>query len=525
MAAAAAAGDVAVTAGVDAAKSVAANAGTEIVGKEAATAAAVVSMDDFEDDSKFQGEAAVVVESTSNNQKTSPLLKLGGVVTVAVGGKFVMGRMGQPSAADEKERQKQFNLLMGLKDGKKSSGPDTSGAIDTTATDSIEGDIETADDVDDDDDDVDDTAANGEKPAEVAPTAPTTPTPQAADSTSSAAPKKRGGRGIKSMFSKKNKNDRETNLKKLMGTDAKAPEVATLLSKLLTFGAPGRFPMVNSLPGGMPMDDFDLEKAKELLEASAEEAAITKEEGAEVFANVVNCMLIDIIDLASSSLREKQDVTYEAINIVIEFMNHAASLYDAVAEGVEITPVTYGGNLPKSKLEEMYGAYSFGGMMKMEADMNDRIELLRNVFAITEKKAEGIIMKASQKNMMEMMKTEDGQKQMEDMMGGMMGGMEGMEGMEGMPGMEGMAGMANMMGGEGGEEPNPEQLKEMLLMLKTMKDSGSIPPEELVTVREQFKESFGSGIDDILSQADNSEGEMSEGDKELLDLMKGILED
>jgi hypothetical protein len=267
------------------------------------------------------------------------------------------------------------------------------------------------------------------------------------------------------------------------------------------------------------MEEFELEKAKELLEASAEEAELSKEEGAEIFANVVNCMLIDIIDLASSSLREETSVTYEAINIVIEFMNHAASLYDAVAEGVEITPVTYGGNLPKSKLEEMYGSYSFSGMMKMEPDMNDRIELLRNVFAITEKKAEGIIMKSSQKNMMEMMKTEDGQKQMEDMMGGMMGGMEGMEG------MEGMAGMAGMMGGEGGEEPNPEQLKEMLVMLKTMKDSGSIPPEELVTVREQFKESFGSGIDDILSQADKADGEMTDDDKELLDLMKSILED
>jgi hypothetical protein len=114
------------------------------------------------------------------------------------------------------------------------------------------------------------------------------------------------------------------------------------------------------------------------------------------------------------------------------------------------------------------------------------------------------------------LKTEDGQKQMEEMMSGMMGGMEG---------MEGLGAMAGLMGGNQDAEPNPEQLKSMLTMLKSMKDSGTIPPEELSTVREQFRESFGSSIDDILKQADIAGGEMSNSDKELLDLMKAILED
>lgn len=455
------------------------------------------SIGDFEDDSKFQEEyGGDVVESTTK-QSSSLFTKVAGLTAIAVGGKFVIGRVSQPSAVDEAERQRQFKLLMGLS-GEDGKDPDTAGAIDAETKNAVDAETE----------EVDAPKPKLEEAAE---------TPATSEPAASSAPKKRGGLGIKSMFSKKNKNDRETDLNVLVSSEATAPNVASLLAKLLTFGAPGRFPAVNSLSGGMPMDEFELEAATKMLEDAVAESEITKEEGAEVFANVVNCMLIDIIDLASSSLGETGDVTFNAINIVIDFMNHAASLYDAVAENVEIKPVTYGGNLPKSQLEQMYGSYSFSGMMKMEEDMNDRIELLRNVFAISEKKAEGIIMKASQKNMMEMMKTEEGQKQMEEMMGGMMGGMEG---------MEGMGALAGMMGGGGdGEDMDPAQLKEMLTMLKTMKDSGSIPPDELATVRDQFRESFGSSIDDILKQADDSGGEMSDDDKELLDLMKGILED
>lgn len=460
-----------------------------------------VSLEDFEDDSKFATETGQVIAESLNTQKSKglPIAKVGGLIAVAVGGKFVIDRMSQPSAIDEAERQRQFNLLMGITDDA-NKGKDPSGSIDTTNAIDVDT-IASADDI-----------ANGDTvaPASAVPE-PVMPVPIP----DTDVPKKRG-LGIKSIFTKK-KNERETNLNVLMSQGAVAPEVAMVLSKLLTYGAPGRFPMVNALAGGMPLETFEIEKAKEILEDAVAKAGISREEGAEVFANVVNCMLIDIIDLASSSLGKEASITYDAVNIVINFMNHAASLYDAVAEGVEITPVTYGGNLPKSKLEQLYGAYAFSAMIKMEDDMNDRIELLRNVFSISEKKAEGIIMNASQKQMMEMMKTEEGQKQMEEMMGGMMGGMEGMEGLGAMAGLMG--------GGAEGAEPNPEQLKEMLTMLKTMKDSGTIPPEELATVRDQFRESFGSSIDDILKQADAAGGEMSSSDKELLALMKGILED
>jgi hypothetical protein len=194
-------------------------------------------------------------------------------------------------------------------------------------------------------------------------------------------------------------------------------------------------------------------------------------------------------------------------------MNHAASLYDSVAEDVSITPVTYGGSLGKGKLEQMYTAYAASATMNMgnmDGDFDSRTGLLQDVFEIPAKKAEGLAMKAVQKNMMNMMKSGEG---MEEMMKNM-GGMEGMEGMEGLLG-----------GGTDGEDMDPEQLKQMLLSLKEMKESGSIPPEEFETVRQQFKEAFGSSIDDVVKQGDENSSEFGTDDKELLDLMKQILYD
>jgi hypothetical protein len=356
--------------------------------------------------------------------------------------------------------------------------------------------------------DLDDEPSPAPKPIAKAPPATPAPVPEAVPE----IPKKKKG-GIRTMFAKKSGNSRESDLSALVAPDARAPELASLLAKLLSFGAPGRFPQVDRLSGPMPVEEFDLDEAKSLLVDACEDAGLSKEDGAEVFANVVNCMLIDIVDLASAALKEDAKVTFNAINVVIDFMNHAASLYDAVAEGIVITPVTYGGDLAKSKLEQMYGTYAFSGILEVEQpDMVDRIDLLRNVFSINEKKAEGIVMKATQKNMMEMMKNPEGMEELQKMMGGMMGG-EGMEGLDG------------LLGGDNGEGPNLEQLKEMLTQLKIMKDAGTIPPQELATVRQQFKESFGSSIDEIVSQAATDKDAMSSADRELLDLMKEILED
>merc|ERR1711957_798300 len=106
---------------------------------------------------------------------------------------------------------------------------------------------------------------------------------------------------------------------------------------------------------------------------------------------------------------------------------------------------------------------------------DDRVSLLQDVFQINPKKAEDM--------------------------------MSGMGDMGGMPGM-----------GDG-EEPDPEQLKEMLRALKDLKDSGSLPESELAEVKKQFRESFGSNIDEVMKNASDSGEELGQQDQELLDLM------
>ena len=93
----------------------------------------------------------------------------------------------------------------------------------------------------------------------------------------------------------------------------------------------------------MPFDVYDSDEAKRLLTEARVDAELTDEESAEIFASVVNCMIIDIVDLASSTLKigggkkdkdesSSEKVTVDAINVVMDFMDHAASLFDAVSK-------------------------------------------------------------------------------------------------------------------------------------------------------------------------------------------------
>lgn len=488
----AAAAAAATTAAASSAAAAAAASAIDSVAPEAPTSDESSAVDDEPSDAEVVEPEAPPATSVATPSKSSNKVNIGGMNigvvplagagVVAAGGGFYAFRMMQENAAiAEEERQRQFRMLMG-----EESGPSSAPAL------------EVVDGVDD----LDFPAPEAVAPPSPAPAAP------AASKTGRKKKKKRAG-----FFGKKNKNDRETDLNILVSAEAKAPQFATLLAKILAYGAPGRFPSVDELPGDMPFQEFDVEAAKQKLVDARTEAAIEVEDSAEIFANVVNCMLIDIVDLASSTLKSKDDkLTVEGIKVVVDFMNHAASLYESVAGGVVITPVTYGGDLSKGKLEQMYSAYAASGMdmaamMSGEGEGEDfqaGVDLLQDVFQISEKKAEGIAMKIAQKSMMEMMKDEKG---MEEMMKQFGGG----------EGMEGLADMAGMM--DNPAEIDPEQLKVMLKSLKEMKDSGAFGPEDFAAVKEEFQKAYGSSIDDVIK-----EGAEGDEDKELLELMKSILE-
>lgn len=412
---------------------------------------------------------------------------------VAGGGGYAVKVYREKAAADEEQRQKQLRLLM---NGVQSSSPTPAPALEEMETTTF--------------------SAKPVKQSTSVKKSISSPVPSPSDSTATTTPTttKKKGLGIKNVFGKK-KSERETDLMALVSSKANAPEFATTLAKILTFGAPGRFPSVLALPGGMPLNAFELESAKQILVDAQEQAGLTVNKSAEVFANVVNCMLIDIVDLASTSLKEKDDmVTIDAINIVVDFMNHAATLYSSIAEGVTINPVTYGGDLSKSKLEQMYSTYASSAMLNManvSEDFDARVSMLQDVFQINAKKAEGLAAKAMQKRMMEMLKDGKGMEGMEEMM-------------KSMGGLDGLAGLGTGADGDGGEGPSPEELMQMLTSLKELKDSGSIPPEEFDTVKKQFHEAFGSSIDDVVKEADANNEELSSTDQELLKLMKSIMD-
>ncbi len=146
----------------------------------------------------------------------------------------------------------------------------------------------------------------------------------------------------------------------------------------------------------------------------------------------------------------------------------------------------------------------------------DRVDTLQLVFAISDKKAEGLMQKHMMKMMMNLMK-------------------DGGKGLEGMPGMEGMEEMMKAMGGGGGlpgmpgmdGDISPEDLKQTLGMMKDMMDSGQVSQEELAEVRKQFKEMYGSDISELIRKAsEDGAGEgMTDDERELLDVFKQLLGD
>jgi hypothetical protein len=313
------------------------------------------------EESASETEESAVADPTSDVSSSAtslvekiPIVPAAAAFLVAAGGGGYAFKLYRDKAETaEEKRQQQFRMLMG-EDSK--GNPSSSLAPGSApALEEIETDL---------------SAWEDDEEAPVAKKAPKKAAAEPVVQVELPVPKKRK-LGLKNVFSKKGKNDRETDIAELVGPNSKSPEFAGTLAKILTFGAPGRFPAIVGMPGGMPMKEFELEAAKQVLVDSQAAEGLSLEESAEIFANVVNCMLIDIVDLASTSLKEKDEkVTVNAIKIVVDYMNHAASLYASIAEGVKINPVTYGGDLSKSKLEQMYSSYAVSGMMNM-GDMDE----------------------------------------------------------------------------------------------------------------------------------------------------------
>jgi len=390
---------------------------------------------------------------------------------VGASGFVTVTMMKKKAQKEEEEREKQFKLLMGIDEaGSTPPKPTTPPSSSVTAPPPT-------------------SSAENESP----PPVPAAPLP------SPSPPPKKKKRGITSIFSKK--SSRPTSLSSL------ADPFSTLLSSLLSLGAPGRFPSLPSPPTTDPA------ASQQMLSDTISELKYTPEETGEAFASVVNCMIIDIVDLAASALKGKNEsVVIDGLNVVMDFMDYSATLFDAVAANVTITPVTYEGTLSKAQLEKLYAVYATASLTNFDAAAtgaisSDRVDVLQQVLDISDKRAEALMQKTMMKNLMDAMKD---------------GGGEGGD----------MNGLAEMMSGMGmnPEDMNGElsegELKQSVGMMKELVESGSITKEEVQMVKEQFKQAYGEDIEDLIKQADEGDvNELGEDGKELLDLFKTVLKE
>lgn len=451
-----------------------------------------------------------------------PAKKITSVAAVIGGGGVAFKFMKDKQEEDVKEKERQFKLIMGLSED----------------TDNKPDDVTTAPGGSTFLDLPDDPTST---PPEVSSSAPksTTETDPSTPAAEEIAPKKKKG-GL-NFFKKSSSSSRATDLSELMSSDAISPEFSMLIAQFCSYGAPGRFPQV-SVEG-----EFDLDKANEEITETKKKLGLTDTIAAELFASVVNCMIIDITDLASSSLSmkttkkkkgkkkdaeddedaSKDKMTVDALNVVLDFMDHAASLFDAVAGSTVIQPVVYEGSLKKAKLEKMFSIYAgqlMSSMMDLDSGVSqERLDVLQQVFDISDKKAEGIAQRVMMENLMKVMK-EGGS--------GEGGGMEGLAEMMGGLGGGDMSALEGMMGGgmPGFGDPNaelsPEEIKQSVTMMKELVNSGQISSEEIKLVKEQFAQAYGQDIEDLIKAADGADGdELGDDGKELLDLFKTVLKE
>merc|ERR1711862_796426 len=346
---------------------------------------------------------------------------------------------------------------------------------------------------------------------------------------------KNKGRGgtIANLFKKNTSNRRPNTLSKVYSSTPHS-EFAQTLSQILTLGAPGRFPDIT--PPQPPNASIQTYKDNLVHMMKTPSKNIPIDQAADIFANVVNCMLIHIVDLASSAAvlaakskknnsknkKESEKVVVDGVSVVLDFMDFSAQLYEDLFNDYTISPVTYTGSLSKSKLEHLFSTFATAQMTNFDAaatnnnnNNQDRIDTLQRVFNIPDKRAEGLLQKTLMKNFMTMMKDGDAD-------GGAMADM-----MKGLAGSSGDAAslLGNSLSNNQEEDINPEDIQQSIKLMKELMDSGSISKEEISLVKEQFQEVYGTDIHKFIQEAEGEEQNLDDDGKELLSLFKDVLKD
>lgn len=184
-------------------------------------------------------------------------------------------------------------------------------------------------------------------------------------------------------YKKRLASKRETDWNSLVRTGpmAQYADFCNAVAETLAVGAP---------PGTC---GFNEEVNEEVVSGSnlqeiAHEAGLSLQASAEVFANVVNCFVVELVDKAAAAedaVGNEYNATDSVMNDVIDFAEHAASVFDSFTKdkGVTIEPVTYNGKVDETTLERMFTSYA------SEASATERrIGVCRELLNISDEKAE-----------------------------------------------------------------------------------------------------------------------------------------
>jgi len=244
--------------------------------------------------------------------------------------------------------------------------------------------------------------------------------------------------------------------------------------------------------GSVPLDD--VEEMKSSLGLSDAEAA-------EIFANTVNALLIVVVDDVLAINSKKEEEVMEGVNVMLDFMDSAAALFENIAGDVEISPVKYNGRAKKSALENLYRTYieqTIGGedgymglgSLDMEAGPNaSRSEALQIVLNIRSSRANRIADQAMQRLMQDMMSNPE--KAMEAMQAAM----------------------------------DPAKTQEILDTLKSMvKENPSA--EDMAEVREMMSvmSSMGIDVNTMLEETQKNEDNLEEQERELAQVLRQLVD-
>lgn len=117
----------------------------------------------------------------------------------------------------------------------------------------------------------------------------------------------------------------------------------------------------------------DNQDALAYLLKSFEEEGLVLSDAAEVFADVVNAVIVHVVDaIGTATNSHTPEEVLAQLDSLVEFIDQVGTLFDEVFTGLEVAPIQYNGNMSKKQLEALFVRY-----MKSSAAVPDLMSMMQ----------------------------------------------------------------------------------------------------------------------------------------------------